>query len=182
MAFSIRKFHGNYSPNVKTDKFKMRWTVDELEEFNDKLKQEFIDNSDSSYNYDTLIYVLSSHGDGKNLVYDSHGEQFISHPIYHQFDNKECKKLRNKPKIYLFDTQRLPNVSISKNSHNSTKKMATPLQDRLSNDKSTQVKCKFQILRILMPTQYNTTTINAMIRISSILKSEQYIVHQHNNQ
>ena len=100
-----------------------------MEDFHERLKEKFSD--DNETNFDSLIYVLSCHGDGKNLVYDRDGEWFALSFIYHEFDNQECRQLRNKPKIYLFDIDR---VSIA-----NTKNM---LHDRKTNNEEEKMNVK----------------------------------------
>ena len=92
---------------VKSDNFKSTWTYDDIEEFNETIKNEFIDSDESTF--DSLIYVISSHGSGKT-IYDSIGESYELSFVYNEFDNENCKQLRNKPKIYLCDTNRI-NIS-----------------------------------------------------------------------
>ena len=104
--------------------FKLNWSVDEIEDFNNELRKGIIDNPNN--NFDSLIYVISSHGDGKNLIYASNGEDISLDFFYSKFNNKQCRKLRNKPKIYLCDTNKqsginINSVGISSNSGKATK-------------------------------------------------------------
>ena len=93
------------APQIQSCNFKCKWTEEKIEDFNEKIKEDFIDND--SINFDSLIYIISCHGDGKSAIYDSRGENVFLSNIYCEFDNRECRNLRNKPKIYLLDTYRV---------------------------------------------------------------------------
>ena len=108
------------APQIQSCNFKCKWTTEEIEDFNEKIKEDFIDND--SINFDSLIYIISCHGDGKSGIYDSKGENLFLSDIYSEFDNHQCRDLRDKPKIYLLDTYRIGggnnNSSIDKNDTN----------------------------------------------------------------
>ena len=95
--------------------YKSKWNSDEIEDFNDRIKDEWI-NNDNGQLFDSLIYIISCHGDGKSTIYDSNGEDFSLSHIYYQFNNKNCKSLRNKPKIYLFDIKKNGSIDIENKS------------------------------------------------------------------
>ena len=86
----------------KAHNFKSKWTGDEIQAFNEKIKKDY-----NSMQFDSLIYIVSCHGDGKGLIYDSFGEEFSLNFVYYEFNNKNCRNLRNKPKIYLLDTNKI---------------------------------------------------------------------------
>ena len=89
--------------STKWPQFKLQWTEKEIFEFNDKLDK--IVNS-SRYNYDCLIYFVSSHGDCDGIIYDSKGNKIPLIAIFDKFNNHKCFQLRNKPKIYFVDACR----------------------------------------------------------------------------
>ena len=90
---------------TKSCNFKTKWSSEEIEEFSDKIKHNFIENDNTSF--DSLIFIVSCHGDGKDLIYDSNGEHFSLGHVYYRFDNKNCRNMRSKPKIYLFDIYKI---------------------------------------------------------------------------
>ena len=94
---------------VPSGNLKLKWSNDEIDDFNQRIKKEFIDHDGA--NFDSLIYIVSCHGDGKGLIYDSNGEERALSSVYAQFDNAACRKLRNNPKIYLCDTYRMGTMS-----------------------------------------------------------------------
>ena len=82
---------------------KLEWKYEEIEKFNTDIKKliEY-----PFHNYDGLIYFISCHGDVEQVIYDSKGEEFPLIDIFNEFDNVECEKLRNKPKVYIVDSCR----------------------------------------------------------------------------
>ena len=105
----IDPLHITYLQNSKSNSnsnynFKLKWTYDDIDEFNARIKSQYIENE--NYAFDGLVYIISSHGNDKTM-YDSNGESFALEFVYHEFDNQQCRQLRNKPKIYLHDTNRI---------------------------------------------------------------------------
>ena len=108
--------------DMKSWKFKTKWTCDEIEEFNENVRSNIIqsqknDDCNFNYNYDSIIYMLSCHGDRDECIYDSNGESMSITFILETFNNANCKQLRQKPKLYFFDTNRI-STSITSNSSN----------------------------------------------------------------
>ena len=93
---------------IKSFDFKLKWVDNDLDNFNTHISQEILSsqNGDAN-NYDSLIYILSSHGDSDESVYDSNGEELSIEYIHYTFNNKSCKSLRQRPKIYIFDIDRV---------------------------------------------------------------------------
>ena len=103
------------------DIFKLRWTEEEIEEFNDYIADNILcnnphsDSDDSKSNsdklnedtinekHDGLIYFISCHGNREYVIYDSEGEEFNLSFLFDQFDNENCPYLRKMPKIYFLD-------------------------------------------------------------------------------
>ena len=144
-TFSLKRISCVDSPNdnISKDKarlynFKKKWSEEEISDFNTKLKQEFIENNNK--NYDSLIYVISGHGDGKKMVYNSNGEEFMLTFIYYEFNNQQCRKLRNKPKIYLVDSQRAANTKMDKKSSNNGNRNEEPDPTPNETDKTSNTK------------------------------------------
>ena len=86
------------------DCFKLEWSCDEIENFNERIISKVL--NDKDVNYDGLIYIISGHGDSDDRVFDSYGEEYGFAFILNKFDNKSCRALRGKPKIFIIDTDR----------------------------------------------------------------------------
>ena len=78
---------------------------DEIEQFNEYICEKLL-NNDNQYNYDSLIYIISSHGTTGNTIFDSKGEEYILEFAFDVFNNQNCSCLRNKPKIFIIDSSR----------------------------------------------------------------------------
>ena len=84
-------------------KLKLRWNENEIFEYNEKIHNIL---KNKKYNYDGLIFFISSHGDTDGVIYDSSGNQVPLIAIYDKFNNQHCIQLRNKPKIYFVEACR----------------------------------------------------------------------------
>ena len=100
---------------------KLRWNEKEIFDYNDKIYQ-ILENS--KYKYDGLIYFISCHGDIDSIIYDSNGNKVPLISIFDTFNNQNCLKLRNKPKIYFVEacrgdqrTKRIKNSLYSEQMH-----------------------------------------------------------------
>ena len=96
------------------DKFKLKWTSDDIDMFNEQIHENILNNNNNTntkYNHDSLIYFISCHGNRDEIIYDSDGEEYSLAFIYDQFTNLNCQSLRNKPKIFIVDADRV-DVSI----------------------------------------------------------------------
>ena len=94
---------------IKSFDFKLKWVHNDMDHFNTHIAKEIssIENrDDEERSYDSLIYILSSHGDGNETIYFSNGDQLPLEFIYVEFNNKNCQCLRQRPKIYMFDISR----------------------------------------------------------------------------
>ena len=91
------------SPKRVKDNFKLEWNENEIEMFNETIKKTI---GQYNCNYDGLIYIISCHGGADDIIYDSEGEEYALPYLFEQFNNVNCKKLRNKPKIFVIDTDR----------------------------------------------------------------------------
>ena len=88
--------HGNIPNN-----FKLEWIDSDIDEFNKNIAK--IASQDE---YDSLIYLISCHGDESNIIFCSDGEEYSLLSLYQQFDNCKCRPFRNKPKIFIIDCNR----------------------------------------------------------------------------
>ena len=107
--------------DTKSWKFKTKWTCDEIEAFNENVRVNIIESQKNdcnfSDNYDSIIYILSCHGDRDECIYDSNGESINTAFILETFNNVKCKQLRQKPKLYFFDTNRISASTLSTSSN-----------------------------------------------------------------
>ena len=111
--YTLKYFGSGNAMKYKLGDFKCKWTSDEIEDFNEKINADIIESENG--HFDSLIYIVSCHGDGKNSIYDSNGENFSLSFIYHQFDNKNCKIWRDKPKIFLHDIYKNGGITADSN-------------------------------------------------------------------
>ena len=88
---------------IKSFDFKLKWTSDEIDDFTRQISDKVIC-KDNKYNYDSLIWFVTSHGNNNVEIYDSNGEEYVLEFLYNKFNNKECRCLRQKPKIFFLDT------------------------------------------------------------------------------
>ena len=93
----------NRSKDMKDD-FKLKWSGEDIETFNEKIIKKVL--NEKKEDYDGLIFILSGHGNSDDSIYDSFGEEYGLAFIFSAFDNKYCKALRGKPKIFIVDTDR----------------------------------------------------------------------------
>ena len=97
----------NSGTKVK-DNFKLEWNYEEIEDFNEMIKTSIssIYNNKTEDDYDGLIYIISGHGSSDDEIYDSNGEEYSLPFVFEEFNNLNCKELRNLPKIFIIDTDR----------------------------------------------------------------------------
>ena len=71
-----------YSNNIieMSDKYKLRWTMDEIHIFVESARKEIVRNK-----HNGLIFVVSSHGDTGKVIYDSNIEQYYLSEIFNLF-------------------------------------------------------------------------------------------------
>ena len=85
------------------DTFKIEWNCNQITSFNNGIKQNVLVNNNKSDAYDALIYFVSCHGAAENVIYDSNCDEYEISRIINTFNNKNCKYLRQKPKLFIFD-------------------------------------------------------------------------------
>ena len=110
---------------IKSFDFKLSWVNDDVENFNQHIVQKILPSANNdtkmgTNRYDSLIYILSSHGDGDKAIYDSNGEEIPLEYIYYTFNNQNCKTLRQRPKIYMCDINRVGSDSCTPSRCNRT--------------------------------------------------------------
>lgn len=81
------------------NKFKVKWSEDEIFNFNDHIVENVL--KKGQVEYDGLIYFITSHGSSSNTIYDSAGEEMYLDFIFDMYNNDSCEYLRNKPKIFI---------------------------------------------------------------------------------
>ena len=104
---------------IKSFDFKLKWFGDDIENFNEHIAQKILSSPNKQAgSYDSLIYILSSHGDADETIYCSNGDELPLEFIDDKFNNKNCKSLRQRPKIYMFDIGQFPGDSHTKQTPN----------------------------------------------------------------
>ena len=91
----------------KSPKFKLEWTLDEIDTFCDEIVKRYLtqhNNKNNSYN--GLMFIISGHGTRENDFFDSNGEEYNLAFLFDKFDNQNCQYLRYKPKIFIIDCER----------------------------------------------------------------------------
>ena len=119
---------------------KSKWNTDEINDFNERIKNDYLDNDLT--NFDSLIYIVSCHGDGKSFIYDSNHEELALDYIYYEFNNQNCRELRNKPKIYLLDTYKIGSVAGNSNNNSNDDSNSDGDRFKLNNDQYYQQENK----------------------------------------
>ena len=88
--------NGEYFQN-----FKMKWSATEIEKFTEIAREQIISNE-----HDSMIYIISGHGDRDGVILDSDCKEIQLLTIYYEFWAKQCKYLCDKPKIIIVDACR----------------------------------------------------------------------------
>ena len=97
----MKKIQGNQI------RYKLEWTDDEIEIFCSYIVENILNKTkNANCNYDSLIFIISSHGGQDMEIYDSFGVEYALSFIFDQFDNQNCHYFRNKPKIFIIDCER----------------------------------------------------------------------------
>ena len=156
--FSLKQFHSGITV-TQNGNFKSKWNSEEIEDFNLRIKTDYIEN-DNTY-FDSLIYIVSCHGNGEDLIYDSNGEEFSLSYIYNEFDNQNCRNLRNKPKICLFDIYKIDSINNDANyndKNNGIHEQEEKLEESTSDVVVTKPKTKPQHSGKAISTTYTKDT------------------------
>ena len=92
---------------LKSDKFKIKWTSDEIDDFFDKA-QEIWTNTDNKGQliHDSLLVFISCHGDMEGVILDSDCEEIPLASIFAQFWGAKCPQMLDKPKVFFVDACR----------------------------------------------------------------------------
>ena len=85
------------------DAFKLQWNCDEIDDFIDDAK-ELIENKDLKY--DSLIFLVSSHGDADGVILDSECEEYSLLTIFAGFDGNKLPHFAHCPKLFFVDACR----------------------------------------------------------------------------
>ena len=115
-SFKIQCLHEPIQDNTEINKFdvKVNWSSIDIEQFVEKLKNDIL----NTYNFDSLIFLISGHGNGYNEIYDSNGENYSLEFIFYELNNANCRSLRQKPKIYFIDTNRVSSNTKKSSNYN----------------------------------------------------------------
>ena len=120
------KNRANKSKYYQTNNFKITWNKKEITQFNKIIKKKFLttaklkagivnhknvdeqkekekEEEEDYHHYDSLIYIIASHGDQHGVIYDSDMTEIKVDDIIQEFNNVNCKALMLKPKIFILD-------------------------------------------------------------------------------
>ena len=103
--YQNRKSENVYSTtkmNLETAKLsrsvKIEWTYEEIIEFFENARNVVVNNK-----HDSLIIIISYHGESDGVIIDSNHEEMSLMEIYYLFTRDECDYLKDKPKIVFVD-------------------------------------------------------------------------------
>ena len=102
---TVRHYAKAKNANNVKDKFKLLWTYEDIESYNEEIAN-FLKNNNKQYNYDGLLYFISGHGADGNILYSSDGWDYCLEFIFDKFNNTNCSALRNLPKIFFMEMGR----------------------------------------------------------------------------
>ena len=92
---------------LKSDKFKIKWSSEEIDDFVDKSRQILINtNTKGQLIHDSLLFFVSCHGDMDNVILDSDCEPVSLLSIFNQFCGEKCPQMLDKPKLFFIDACR----------------------------------------------------------------------------
>ena len=98
--------------NFKKSRVKLHWSEKDSSNDDDDDDHEILDFFRDARNiivqnkHDSLIAIISSHGDVDGVILDSNGEELPLMYIYHIFSRDECDYLKDKPKLVFVDACR----------------------------------------------------------------------------
>ena len=104
-----------------SQKIKVKWNDNEIIDFFIKARDIVVQNK-----HDSLLALISSHGDSEGVIYDSNFEDVQLFEIFGLFMRNKCPHLQDKPKIFFVDACRgsmkslnqQPNSHIKNNNNN----------------------------------------------------------------
>ena len=96
------QFNKNKSDGNIQDEFKIRWSIDEVDDFIDESKSIL---GDKTRKYDALIFIISCHGESGVLL-DSDCEEIIFYGIASKFDGSSFPFFAECPKLFFVDACR----------------------------------------------------------------------------
>ena len=92
---------------LKSDKFKIKWGSEEIDDFVDKSRQILTNTNDKGQLiHDSLLFFISCHGDMDNVILDSDCEPVSLPSMFNQFCGEKCPQMLDKPKVFFGDTCR----------------------------------------------------------------------------
>ena len=111
--------------------FKIKWNENDITSFVQCVKKTIL-----STKPDSLIFVISSHGDRDQVIIDSEFEEYGLIEIYSQFWNSEygCPYLCDKPKLFFIDACQGMKTPIPKGKNNKMKKLKTKGTTKMSDN------------------------------------------------
>ena len=135
---SNNKYNNNKSQGNVKDSFKLKWSCNEIDEFIDDIK-ELLGNDDKKY--DSLLFIISCHGEAEGLILDSECEEYSLFALYSEFNGIQLADFAHCPKLFMVDACRgrmkSPKVPVSY-------KLDVKLQELMVYPKGISDKSKFK--------------------------------------
>ena len=113
-------------------KFKIKWNCNEIFTFINDCKNIILNKK-----HDSLIFIISCHGETNNCILDSNGDSCELVELFNKFDAKNCSYLADKPKLFFVDScrgqkksnafaiQSIPKSAINNDSNNNNPSINT---------------------------------------------------------
>ena len=100
---SNNNYNKNQSQGNINDSFKLKWDCDEIDDFIDDVK---IALENENKKYDSLIFIVSSHGEADGVILDSESEEYSLFCLYAQFNGSQFPNFAHCPKLFFVDACR----------------------------------------------------------------------------
>ena len=167
----------NQSKYYKSKNFKVTWNKKEIIQLNTIVKTRFLRTGNESTNdsYDSLIYIISTHGNRDDIIYDSDLNKIELQSIFSEFDNVNCSALQLKPKVFVLDHCRGRKVAKLKPNSLYQDEDEDEKEKHKEKEKEEKVDAK-EMKKNHVDTKYNTrdkkpdTTIPVVNAASHVLK------------
>ena len=100
---STNEYNHNKKDGNKNDSFKLNWTCDDIDDLIKNAKEAL---EDENRQHDSLIFIISCHGQAEGDILDSECEEYSLYSIFAQFDGVRFPKFAHCPKLFFIDACR----------------------------------------------------------------------------
>ena len=134
------KYNTNKCEGNVNDSFKMKWTDNDIDEFVEEAKS-LLENNNNKY--DSLIFILSCHGEAEGVILDSNCEEYSLFSIFAKFNGSSLPHFAYCPKIFFVDacrgTMRSKPINVAVTLHHKLQEFIVAPKGKYCND-NTKVK------------------------------------------